>query len=198
MNPLFPVERRFISRAELLEASIKDWNDFKQLEADVDSLFSELKKAPEQKRYSEVLDLREPFERLIFRAAEIGDIANRQSEALRHVYKTVEQTMRDGCPIEHKAELESLLAGSQQYRNTWTNQFVKQMGRADTPIKGPELLPSLLTEDVETVQLFASTLEEANRKSAYELAVTLISDVQNKGYVVPQAEEKLQALRSSE
>jgi hypothetical protein len=198
MNPLFPLERRVISRAELLDARIKDWNDLKQLETEVDNLFSELKTASEQNPSSvptsDVLDLRKPFERLIFRAAEVGDIANRQSEALRHVYKGVEQTLRDGTPSEGKAWLEDLLARSEQWRNTWTNQFVQQSKRADTSITGLELIPSLLTEDVETVRLFASNLEEANRKYAYDEAARLISDVQSKGYTVPQAEEKLQAL----
>lgn len=200
MNALFPVERRSISRAELLEAKMKDWNDLRQLETDVDNLFSELTKASEQKPpsvpYSDVLDLRKPFERLIFRAAEIGDIACQQSEALRHVYKSVEQILRDGCPSEGKAELESLLADSEQHWQRWTNQFVKQWKRGDTPIPGDELLPSLLTEDVETVRFFASMLEEAVRKDTCDLAVTLISDAQSEGYTLAQAEEKLQALRN--
>lgn len=202
MNPLFPLKSRVISRAELLDASIKDWNDLKQLETEVNNFFSEAtnvsKQDPSYKAtYSNVLHLREPFERLIFRAAEIGDIASHVSGSLRNFYKSVEQLLRDGCPPEDKAELDNLLVGSEQYRNRWTNKFVKQMKRADTPITGLELIPSLLTEDVETVRLFASSLEEGNRKSAYDLAVTLISDVQSKGYAVPQAGEKLQALKNS-
>jgi len=198
MNALFPAERRSISRAELLEASMKDWNDLKQLETDVDKLFSEVKSPSKQKPYDEVLLLRDAFERLIFRTAEIGAIANQQRDALSHVYKSIVDVLRDGCPSDHKAELEGILADSERYQRGWTNQFVRQLNRGDTPISGDELVPSLLTEDLETVRFFASLLEEPARKDTYDLAVALISDAQSEGYAVAQAEEKLQALRSSE
>jgi hypothetical protein len=69
--------------------------------------------------------------------------------------------------------------------------------RGDTPISGDELVPSLLTEDVETVRFFASISEEAARKDTYDLAVILISEAESEGYTLAQAEQKLQALRSS-
>lgn len=198
MNALFPVERRTISRAELLEASMKDWNDLRQLQSDAAKLFDEVKSGPKQKPYSEFLDLREAVERLILRAAEIGPIADQQRDALRHVYDSIVDVLRKDCPSEHRAQLEDALAHSEKYQREWANQFVKQLKRNDTPIANDELVPSLLTEDVETVRFFASILEEAVRKDTYDLAVTLISDAQSEGYTVAQAEEKLQALRNSE
>lgn len=198
MNPLFPVQRRMVSRAEILEARAKDLNDLKELQTDMDGLFSKVEEASKQKSYyDEVVVLRDAFERLIFRAAEIGTIASQQNDALHDVYRSVVGVLRDGCPSEHRAKLESVLADSERYQRKWTNQFVRQLKRRDTPISGNEVVASLLTEDVDTVRLFASLLEEPARKDTYQLAVALISDAQREGYSVAEAEQKLQALLSS-
>jgi hypothetical protein len=58
----------------------------------------------------------------------------------------------------------------------------------------PDLLPSLLVEDVGTVRLIAGLMPETNRIGLGKAATVLIEDAKKEGYIVPYAAEKLRVL----
>jgi hypothetical protein len=196
LNALFPLERRGVSVGEIAEARAKDIADLKKFKTDVGKVIKEISSPPDELPFDEVLHLRKTIEHLLIRAAEIGPIANQLRDDLKALYKLVVESLRKACPPEHKSEFDELTADSVRYQQKWTNYFLAQFRRSDKPIPGDEIISSLLTEDVETVRVVASTLEETVRKDMYDLAVALVADAQKEGYTVPQAEEKLRTLRN--
>lgn len=104
-------------------------------------------------------------------------------------------TVLTNCPAEDRAQLDVALAKSEKYQTTFANPFLAQMNRKDTPILSNEVVPSLLTEDVGTVRLVSSTLDAQLRKETYDLAVGIVTEAQKNGYMLAQAEEKLEALK---
>jgi hypothetical protein len=142
-----------------------------------------------------VKKIRDAVEELIIRAAGIGDLARTQEQGLRTVYDAIVSSMRESCPEQHKAQLEAALAKSDGYQKTFTNHFVAQSNRKDTPIYSDGLLASLLVEDVETVRVMVSLMPENNRIALAKAAVYLIEDARKEGYTVSQAADKLKALQ---
>ncbi len=118
-----------------------------------------------------------------------------QEQGLRTVYDAIVSSMRESCPEQHKAQLEAALAKSDGYQKTFTNHFVAQSNRKDTPIYSDGLLASLLVEDVETVRVMVSLMPENNRIALAKAAVYLIEDARKEGYTVSQAADKLKALQ---
>jgi hypothetical protein len=196
-NALFPPERSRVSAAKVTEARAKDLADLRQLEADLKEMVGVLRNLPDRSPdgvgFDELYRLREGVEELIIRCAAVGAIANPQREGFQWVYDTLVTIMRRACPPEKRAQLDAALANSENLQKTWSNQFVAQFKRSDTPIM-PDLLPSLLVEDVGTVRLMAGLMPETNRIGLGKAATVLIEDAKKEGYIVPHAAEKLRVL----
>lgn len=193
MNPLFPPEKRRICTSDLIDAIARDSALLTEFDTDVDKILKEMeeKAAAKQKlTFTEVNSWREAVEELILRAAKIGDIANPQRDRLLAVYTALIKSMQDSCPPENRDELKEVVAASGRYQRTFANQFVAQM----QVLPADEVVPALLTEDLETVRNVSSIIGEEARKTTYELAVRLIADAEQEGFTVADAESKLQAL----
>jgi hypothetical protein len=198
-NALFPPAKRRITTGELIEAQSRDLADLEKLQADSQKFIDELWSLPDGQKltFNEINKWRERVQEFIMRAAAVGNIADSHRERLRPVYNGVVNTHRKSCPPEHKAQLEAAIANSDSYQKTWSNLFVAQVTRKDTPITPDDLLPSLLVEDVETVRLMVSTMTEENRIAAGRAAAVLIQEAKKEGYTVPDAEEKVRAFNES-
>ncbi len=200
MNPLFPLERRGVCTGDILETRARDRADLRQLQADCERTVKEITEtttnSPNQRfTFEQAFQQVEAFEQLIVRAAEIGDLANPIRDFLRVAGDSLKTSMREACPQHVKAELDVAIAKRERYVQTFADPFLAQMKRRDTPISDKEVVPSLLTEPAVTVQLFATTLPEAYRTELHVVAAALIANVQREGNTVPEAEEKLLALK---
>ncbi len=200
MNPLFPLERRRVCTGDIIEARARDQADLRELHADCDKI---LKEAMERatRAPGQWLSFKEPnqligaLQQLVVRAAEIGDLANPVRDVLCRVFASQVELMRQACPPDMKAELDALVNKRERYLQISASQFLAQMNRRDSPISAKEVVPSLLTEPAATVRLCASVLWEANRAEVHALAAYLIANAQREGHTVPEAEEKLLALK---
>jgi len=198
LNALFPPERRKVTTSDITEARSRDSADLQQLLTEIGKAFSEMKAEPAQVSVGEVLRQRNLLEGLIFRCAEVGDIANVARASLIKVHNTLVSTMRGVCSPEQEALLDAAVAGSETLQQTWGNTFLCAVKRSDTPILKEELLASLLSENVETVRLLADILfKPEQRGKLHELATELIAIAQNEGYAVPDAGQKLSVLAAA-
>ncbi len=182
-SPLFSLDLRRVTTAELIIAKARDLADLRQLEEDSKKLNGEIADPGGQKlTFSDVYKWREAVETLLMRAFAVGDIANQQRKYLRTLYESILQSLRDSCPPEKREQLEKAIGGSNEHLGRFGNQFLQQMTRSDTPIASGELLPSLLTEDVETVRLVASTISKEERNGFVKPAMALIEKAKEEGY----------------
>lgn len=207
MNPLFPKERRQISAGELADARAKDQADLTQLGNDfaqvAKCIAGECAATPGPRltlgrfyRFIEMLDA------LAVRAAEVGDLAHRFRDCINEIrdeYCNSIRELREGLPAEAQQHMDALFPARELMQRVSENPFLAQMQRADTPIVPREVIPSLLSESVETVRLFASIIPEAGRSEyhMHGLAVALVENVEREGYRVQDAQEKLLALKAT-
>jgi hypothetical protein len=204
MNPLFPVERRRISFAELRESKARDQGDLLELEANFRGTATRIFELADATPrlgllFEEVNQQLDVLQGLLLRAAEIGDLANRLREAVRKPYDHLMQSVRgvrESLDLDSKLEIDAFIVARRRIMDIYSNQFISQMKRADTPILSQEVLHSVLTEPLTTVRLFASLIPHAVRGELriHALAVALVQGVEKEGYAVQGSQEKLSAL----
>jgi len=194
---LFPQEKRRITPDDVVEAISRDQADLEQLRVEVQKFKDELTSpsGPDRLTARDINKFCTRAEELLLRTAQIGDIANDFRKFLRDLRDNVlVKCLRDSCPPEVKKQLEAGLAETEGYQQTWSNQFLAQFMRKDSPITEGDLLPSLLLEDVNTVRIVAGVLADQNLRGLGEAAVALIENAKKEGYIVPDAAEKIRAL----
>jgi hypothetical protein len=204
VNPLFPKGRRQICAGELTEARARDQADLRQLEIDFAQVAKRITEECAQTpgpcltlgrfyRFIEMLDT------IAVRAAEVGNIAHRLRDCvgeIRDRYCESIRALRDDLPEDAQQHMDSFFPARELKQRISENPFLAQMQRADTPIPPREVLPSVLTEPLTTVRLFASLIPEAKRTELQfqSLAHALVTEVQREGYTVQDAQQKLLAL----
>jgi len=193
-NPLFPLNRRDISSSELADAQARDAADFASFFHDFDGMIRGACSDDLPQTFSTHLKLRKETEELLVRAAEIGAIAQKQKASLQDFYATIVKTLRDGCATEEVPALEQALQTSYQLQRTHTNDFVAQLERKDGPISGAEVLPSVLSEDVETVRLVVEVFDESLLTAMRRLTTELLAEARAEDYVLQDGQEKLSAM----
>lgn len=200
-NPLFPVDRRNITTAELISARSRDGADLREFMNQFEPLLNYATSLGNHVLMSECLRLRQEIEDLIIRAAEIGAIAAEQRKNLQCLYDVVVECIRQACPLEDRQNLENALAKSVNIQKMKGNEFIAQLTRRDTPVLGSDVIPSILSENIETVRLLVSLWNEGGYpldKEAVHYAATLVAEVTAEGHVLPDLKDKVRLLISLE
>jgi len=149
-NPLFPIERRKISKADVVEAQQMDQSEQDHFIALVKSLGAELEKSEKMKPGSTIQDstyLQKVQDLLELAAAIGGNIQNAvrmlestEAEMIQHLDKQ----MPDGAKSLRQARTLSTMKRI---------PFIAQSTRKNSPIFSGEEVPALLSEKPETISL---------------------------------------------
>ena len=197
MNPLFPPTSRIVTQDEVNAARARDAS-----EAQV--LWTKIMKHAESARtghftVAQLAEHRKRMDDLMQEAAETGDSQAESATAKLYwaIIGDMEKAMRDnpkGAEMLQKANENYVKVGLAS-----NNRFVAQFCRQDSPIKPEEVLLSLLSEDLDTIRKFMIFVEDDEElrnlhKRLSTDAVDLVNKVQATGAILPQIEEKLEAL----
>lgn len=147
-NPLFPVERQKISKPEVVEAQQMDQSEQDGFIAAVKSLGVELENSENRKRGLTVQDstyLQKVQDLLEHAAAIGGNIQNavRMLESIEtDMIQHLDRQVPDGADLLRQARSLSAMK---------RNPFIAQSTRKNTPILSGEEIPTLLSENPETI-----------------------------------------------
>jgi hypothetical protein len=155
-NPLFPPASRVVTQGDVDAARARD-------AVEADSLLEEITKTLEPLKgrgpvtVSQMCKDRTCLETLMQRASEIG---NRTAErATAKLYWALISDMEMALANDEK-ETKLFQEVTEEYVKRalpYTNRFVGQLCRENTPIKPDEVLPALLTEDLESIKKFLTS-----------------------------------------
>ena len=195
-NLLFPVGRRKISKAEIVEAQERDKSDQDRFIAAVKSLGAELENSENSKPGSTVQDsthLQKVQDSLEHAAAVGGNIQNavKMLEAIEtDMIQSLDQRMPDGADWLRREKSLSTVK-----RNT----FIAQVTRKDTPILSGEEVPALLSESLETISFIGQVSRSFPdfRPNTEDVEVNLDAAVKE-GFDRKQAAELLAAWNQTE
>jgi hypothetical protein len=170
-----------------------------QLQKDFKAALEKATKLADQVPMSECLALRKELETLIIRCAEVGTTTQLR-EAAYKIYASVVECMRNGCPSEERQGLEDALATSAEILAMKANDFFAQLTRSDTPFTGGDVIPSLLSENVEIVRMFVTYWTGMGRvidKETLQCAVAAVGQAAAEGHELPDIEQKMKLLFDS-
>ena len=195
-NPLFPEESRQPTDEEIRLAQDKDDRDLKQLAADVQKAFDDLKVSGESGKVqgSMLIDyLQHHLEPLMVRAAEIGDIPSAQKyiPTIKSVIVTCLTTLKKSAGVDLSIE-----SFEPNWRYT-TCVFIAQCHRDDTPIDRSDAVRALLCESTQTVENVLNVYREWDPgiiDSMREMARLHLELADLDGFDLPGADEKLALL----
>lgn len=227
-NPLFPPNRRIVTQSEVEEARARDTMEAESLRGEVKEvlkLFLDLN--PGQKIEMTLgLDTARRLDGLIERAARLGGDSSKEEADLITLRKALAADMKRGAEEANAPGLREALGELDLFLQIlvkgWSNRFLAQMGRKDSPILPEDVVPSLLSEDKETIRLvvesFAKQVPEvvpptflhdpdiARRASEVvnkslnaldkvrQAAFALVADLEAKGESTQEMDEKLRVL----
>jgi len=151
-NALFPIERRKVSRAEVTTAQERDQRDQDRFIATVKRLGADLEDSEARNPGSTVRDSSylKKVQDLLEEAASIG--GGRVQNAIR-ILEPIEENMIQNLNRSMPAATE-LLQEATALSMTARNTFLAQSTRKDTPMLPEEEIPSILSEDFETISFF--------------------------------------------
>jgi len=192
-NPLFPEESRHPTDEEIRLAQDKDDSDLKQLAADVQKAFDDLKGLGDGGKVqgSRLTDyLQHRLEPLMARAAEIGDIpaAQKYIPALKAVIVSCLTTLKKSAGVDLSIE---------SFEPTWkykTCVFIAQCHRDDTPIDRSDAVRALLCESTQTVENVLNIYRELDSgvtQPMREMARLHLELADLDGFALPGRDEKL-------
>jgi hypothetical protein len=191
-NPLFPTERQKISTEELTQARAKDRISQKEFLKQYALLVSEVIRLEGNMSIS---DCRKCLQDTIFllklRASIGGDLEN-ETAVLEKVENNLMADMNASLP-----EGEELLEKAHAVSMVARIPYMAQLKRSDTPILETEELPTLLSEDMETIRTvgFASREFPDFRPNGRDVEQYL-KESMNKGFDANRANEILEAWNS--
>ncbi len=195
-NPLFPEEGRHPTDEEIRLAQDKDDSDLKQLAANVQKAFDDLKRLGEGGKVqgSMLTDyLQHHLEPLMVRAAEIGDIpaAQKYIPTIKAVIVSCLTTLKKSAGVDLSIE---------SFEPSWrytTCVFIAQCHRDDTPIDRSDAVRALLCESTQTVENVLNVYREWDPgiiDSMREMARLHFELADLDGFDLPGADEKLALL----
>jgi hypothetical protein len=195
-NPLFPIEWRAFANADLVIARARDKADLGELKLRIKALLDKVaNQGPTTFRHG--VALRGEIEYLLFRCAEVGGEAAEGKAHLQRLYDSLVDSMRQACPPEERQTLENAVALSATLQGIQGREFFAQLVRSGTPICGGDVIPSLLSESVETIRMYVSYFDKKGHsldRAAIEEAARILESAAKEGYAVADAQQKLLAL----
>ena len=199
-NPLFSPESRIVTAKEVYEARLLDDQDQAAYRKDVAALIESMPDELPFDWHTFLNGMREKIDNQIERSAGIGGDINDVIEALRKMRTNIINTWRialgnnkDALAALEKAEK---FVNAPEYVEMLGNEFFRQLCRKNGPIPPTEVLPSLLTENPETIRVVVKFLggEGGLIKKTQTAAAELIAECALRGEEIDQAAEKLEAL----
>lgn len=145
-NPLFPAERRIVTRKELEEAREKDRVEQQQFREKVSKFISGLKTEERfvspNKASSDLQELQELLEEAASVEGDIGQLVEALERMEEKLTKSLNEAVPDMVDLLRRIHAQSAVART---------PYLAQATRKDSPILKEEQIPALLSEDLVTI-----------------------------------------------
>jgi hypothetical protein len=194
-NPYFPAELQVVSEEELVEAKTIDNNDYLLVQERLAQIGEDIETLPPKITIAEVHKLRERIDDLILFSMGIGGRAYEIASKANQIREALISDMRESFQDNQKA-LE-IIEEADQFHKRNVKKFsipvMAQMLRERSPIGDENTIPTILSEDAETIALVMSVLKEETRLLFQREALALMREALEQAYIDPELEQKIAA-----
>jgi hypothetical protein len=166
-NLLFPEERRSVTIAELQRAQTKDDYDLKDLQEKFVVFLKDFSIIRSGTTFEQLSSFRERIDSLLERACQVGGNIDAVMERLDTLRTALTDDLYQALADNSIKDTYGALQKAEQFNRhgvkIFRNPFVAQLLRKDTPIEPKDIVPSLLSEPIETVLIALEALDEDAR-----------------------------------
>lgn len=196
-NSYFPESRRNISHEDLAEAKKQDREDYMSCQQRFEQLGKKLETLSPTTTSGELLKLREELDDLILFSLGVGGSDKEIASKADQVRDAVIEDLRSA--FSHDEGTLKNIEKADNYHKDNTRRFyvpvMAQMLRENSPVLKEETIPTILSEDPSAIAIFINSLPEESRALIEVEGLKILRESLDDGYIDPQCEEKIFALR---
>jgi len=177
-NPLF-LTREALTQSDIDIARQDDIDEYENFLTDFNDLLQEVSALTGSVETELILGMKERIDRLYERCVSFGIEQNEYKNALKNLHHTILSAIRQAAKADSMAikELEREQEVRKLHIELMEYKLVSDLLREDSPIKDNELVPTLLSEDAEAVQVVMSLFEPDQQQAIREEAAALLSQI---------------------
>lgn len=157
-NPLFSEGRQIVTEDEFNEAKLKDKEELIKFKQGFEPFIILIGSIFKSATVADLIATRKNVDSMLESAIEIGGDIEKEISQLRRLsgailddlIQTFERQKDETNSLDSFKRLKELESNQEE---RISNAFLAQMGREDSPIQADEVIPSLLSEDIETVRV---------------------------------------------
>lgn len=197
-NPLFPHARRQITQADIDSARLADQHEYREFREQFRQLLQEAGEMAGSVETDLVLGLKERIEQLYEHCAAFGGDHAKEKQGLLRLNEVIMAAVRQAAGDDPLAieELEKEQAARQLHLHLLDYPLVADLLRDDTPIEAQDLVPTLLSEDPESVRVVMSLFEPPQQAQLQTEAAHLVQRAEQEGVLAAQAQASYEAMAS--
>ncbi len=197
-NPLFSPARRRITQAELDDARLEDEREYQEFREQFHQLLHEAGEMAGSADTELVLGIKERIEQLYEQCAAFGGDHDKEKQGLLRLNEVIMGAVRRAAGDDPVAmeELEKEQTARQLHLQLLEYPIVADLLRDDTPIAAEDLVPTLLSEDPESVRVVMSLFEPEQQNQLQTEAERLVQHAEREGALEPRARASYEAMAS--
>ena len=176
-NPIFISEKSALTQSDVDDAREDDSSEYEEFIEDFNDLLADVSGLEGKVETEVVLEIKEQIDRMYDRCASFGEDHSKYKGALVKLHDTIMTVIRQAAGVDSVAmkELDREQQARELHLELMEYKLVSDLLRADSPIQDNELVPTLLSEDSESVQVVMSLFEEEQKGTIRDEAKGLVS-----------------------
>lgn len=195
-NPLFSVERRKVDQTVLLQARQSDHEEARQFAEDFHALLQNVSTFSGREETDKILEIKEQMDRLYETCVAISGDHEKEKQGLLRLNDVIMKAIstaagNDALAIE---ELEKERQARIIHLKMLEHPIIVDLLRPDSVIQEDELLPSILSGDIESIQTAMSLFDPNQVKELQQQAEGLRQLLQEQGQLSEQISARFAAM----
>jgi hypothetical protein len=197
-NPLFPPERRELAQHDVEIAAEKDREEEISFLEELKALLEKVTTFSAREETEVILEIKQQTDKMYEQCAGLRGEHSREKAGLVRLNEVIMNSIRAAAgddPLA-KEELDKEQAARELHMHLLEYSIVPDLLRPDSLIEEDELIPSLLSEEAETIKMVMTLFDDKQRKELLELAAKLIEELKQQGELDSVIEERFAAIQA--
>jgi len=197
-SPLFSVERQRVSNSELKKARQHDKEEIINFTESLQSLLMDVGKFSAREETDVILQTKEKADRLYEQCVGLAGDHERERQGLLKLNEVIMGAIRAAAGQDPLAmeELEKEQQAREIHLTLLECQLAADILRSDAALEENELLPTILSEDEDSIRMTMTLFSDEQQQLLNEQANELLSSIQQSGKLDANLKKKFEALSS--
>jgi len=195
-NPLFPASRREVSMSDVEQARRCDSTERQKHNGEFRALLDKAVNLGGNEDTEVILDLKQEIDRLYVECMSLGGDTEKEQTGLIKIHDVIMNTIRQSAGNDRLAikELDKEQQARQVHLELMQHPLVAHLLRKDSPIEEDELIPTLLSENIDSIRTVVTMLDESQLDILCHGGRELLSTLEKDGLSLPMATRSLEAM----